>query len=781
MPHSLLTIDVWDTVLRRRCHPDEVKLFAARALWLRFNFWIRPEYTGPTALLHLRQRCEHQIGLARVISGADDEYRFDEVVERWVRAAFVEVEAAFLASAVATIRQIELGQEHEVSYADAGLTRLLESIGADHMVALSDFYLPSEDLRDLLAAKAPGLAFSEVLVSCDVSLNKRSGRLFSHTHERFRLQPDQHVHVGDNLHSDVTMPTALGVRAIHYFDPPEEATRHLHRERWTARQTDLSAMWPTLACELSHGVQVPPELTPDQSEIFIAGVRAAPLFVGLVLRAIEEAIKRSVPVVHYFTREGVFYERIHRALAAAAPGSTLVGTPIPGSALLEVSRLATFAASIQSVTTHEFMRLWNLYSTQPMKSMLSSLDLPEFQARPLLQMYGLDADTPVEYPWADPRVQALFADRRFVRLVERKRDRHRADLKTYLASRGFADDGRPKVVVDIGWRGTIQDNLAWVFPSSTLHGVYLGMHATLNTQPPNVTKIAYAADSRVDPVKYGNVIKYEVPFEMTSNSPEGSVIGYGPDTTAGAAPGSMAAIRDHNPEESAAYDRCAKYFQDGVVAAVPVLARWIRDYAVSAQDLHPIALNAMRTLVADPPMPMVRAYFDLKHNETFGLGGFVEMTSHSPKWLAKAVKTDPFARSEMDQLEHDSRWPCAFHRFNGLEEMRAEYARTTLGARRLVDYQATDPAAAAFALQHLEKSGSWKLVRRIKRSWPMRALARLRFGKDWDTGPGVEDPVARLRWITGGRTFRVIQAIKAWPMVKERGRRRYGVRDLERW
>ncbi len=781
MPHSLLTIDVWDTVLRRRCHPDEVKLFAARALWLRFNSWVRPEFAGPTPLLHLRQRCEHEIGLLRVVSGSDDEYRLDEVIERWVRSALVGVDAAGIASIVGTLREIELEQEHAVTYADCELPRLLDTIEADQVVALSDFYLPSDDLRALLSSKAPGLAFSDVLVSCDVSLNKRSGRLFSHAHERFRLQPDQHVHVGDNAHSDVEMPRALGVRAIHYFDPPEEAARGLHRERWNARQTDLGTMWPTLACELAHAVQMPPELTPDQSEIFIAGVRAAPLFVGLVLRAIEEAIKRSVPVVHYFTREGVFYERIHRALAAAAPGSSLVGTPIPGSALLEVSRLATFAASIQSVTTQEFMRLWNLYSTQPMKSMLSSLDIPEFQARPLLQLHGLDADSPVQYPWADPRVQALFADRRFVRLVERKRDRHRADLKTYLASRGFVDDARPKVVVDIGWRGTIQDNLAWVFPSCTIHGVYLGMHATLNAQPPNVTKIAYAADSRVDPLKYGNVIKYEVPFEMTSNSPEGSVIGYGPDTTPGAAPGSMAAIRDHNPEESAAYDRCAKYFQDGVVAAVPLLARWIRDYAVSAQDLHPIALNSMRTLVADPPMPMVRAYFDLKHNETFGLGGFVEMTSHSPKWLAKAVNTDPIARAEMDRLEHESRWPCALYRFNGLEEMRAEYARTTLGARPLVDYQATDPAAAAFALQHMEKSGSWKLVRRIKRSWPMRALARLRFGKDWDAGPSVEDPVARLRWITGGRTFRVIQAIKGWPMVKERAVRKYGVRDLERW
>ena len=31
----LVTFDIWDTLLRRRCHPDEVKLFTCRAALLR--------------------------------------------------------------------------------------------------------------------------------------------------------------------------------------------------------------------------------------------------------------------------------------------------------------------------------------------------------------------------------------------------------------------------------------------------------------------------------------------------------------------------------------------------------------------------------------------------------------------------------------------------------------------------------------------------------------------------------------------------------------------------
>ena len=32
--HDCISFDIWDTVLRRDCHPDEVKLRLARALWL---------------------------------------------------------------------------------------------------------------------------------------------------------------------------------------------------------------------------------------------------------------------------------------------------------------------------------------------------------------------------------------------------------------------------------------------------------------------------------------------------------------------------------------------------------------------------------------------------------------------------------------------------------------------------------------------------------------------------------------------------------------------------
>ena len=78
MAHALFTIDVWDTILRRNCHPDEVKLFTARALLLVHGSKLRPEVRDATALLHARQLAEHDLGresLARIAGGCADPFR----------------------------------------------------------------------------------------------------------------------------------------------------------------------------------------------------------------------------------------------------------------------------------------------------------------------------------------------------------------------------------------------------------------------------------------------------------------------------------------------------------------------------------------------------------------------------------------------------------------------------------------------------------------------------------------------------------------------------------
>lgn len=408
-------------------------------------------------------------------------------------------------------------------------------------------------------------------------------------------------------------------------------------------------------------------MSSDQAEIFKAGVRATPVFAGLVLRAVEEARVRGLSRVWYFTREGSFFLKMHEALA---PLMGQPASPFPEAAILEVSRLSTFAASLRELTPTEFRRVWSVYVTQSMDALCTTVGIDPLSAAPMFAAAGLDPSDPINEPWKDRRVQTLFENAAFVDLLRLNRDRRRTSLLAYLRHKGFLDDGSQKLIVDIGWRGTIQDNLAYLRPGSHITGIYLAMHQLLNDQPANCTKIAYAANVATDYDRCARLLQHVQPLEMLCNAPEGSVTGYQLGTTSR----EPVATRTRGDEDATSYERCAKQFQSGVLAAVPALVAIAPAPGWTSPLLHPAAFDAMARLIADPPLPMARAFFELRHQEPFGLGTVVDMGRHVPGGRSSTLRSgavEPALEREADA----SNWPCAYFRVNLCEDQRVRFAK----------------------------------------------------------------------------------------------------------
>lgn len=426
-----------------------------------------------------------------------------------------------------------------------------------------------------------------------------------------------------------------------------------------------------LSDRLRADVPVPGGLSEDARSLFVWGAEAAPLVAGVVLRASEEATARHARVVSYFTREGTFFRRVHEAWR------NLGGHAVP-SDILEVSRLSTFAASLREVTPTEMRRVWNLFRSQSVGALLATLGCPSEGLEGIVRRVGLQLDEPVRDPWNDQRVAALFTTAEFSAGLTAHRDRRRRELLGYLRAHGVRDDAAPRVIVDIGWRGTIQDNLAWLMPGTHFTGVYLAMHIVLNAQPPNVAKIAYAADVAAAYERCARLLQHVQPLEMVCNSPEGSVVGYRRSGLLRR----WTAVRAPHGEDAASFDTCARHFQDGVVAALPVLARLAPDARWTSDVLRPHAFASLQRLIADPPPAAARAFFSLRHHETFGVGTTVDMS----RSIAPGERfTAPSTQAEREALEtraDQSCWPCAFYRLHGLEAEREWFAVERLMVRR---------------------------------------------------------------------------------------------------
>lgn len=671
---KVLSLDLWDTVLRRRCHPDEVKLYTARQVHLHLAPHLAAGFETAWSLCEARVACERAIGAARREAGDDDEYAIEAVFAAWLERVLRPGAELDRAAWTARLVEFEVEQEGHVIHADPGIQDFVAACSPAAVNIISDFYMGARQLQRLLLRCCPWLSPRAVLSSCDVGLNKRSGRLFEHYLKQSANGPEDLVHAGDNRHSDVEMPRSFGLEAVHYICPEEEEKRAAAQQRFATRRETLQPYVALLAPRLAQGSGLDGTRSNLQAALYRLGRRYAPLYCGMVLFAMEAALRRGVRAVHYFTREGEFLRALHQQMESCRP----VSGSLPRAELLEVSRLATFLPSLRDLTPAELMRLWNLYSTQTLRALCASCGVAADPYGPLLARHGLALDEPIEYPWQDARVQALLADPAFRQPLLATRDGRRELLKAHLADRGLTPDRGEAVVVDIGWRGTIQDSLAYVLPDTTLHGCYFGLQRFLNEQPANTTKQAFGPDeNREGPVAAQRLL-FVAPFEMLANSDSGSVTGY---EAAGDAP-RVRRVSDEG--EDRVFREYTVHFQQGVASAVPAFCDWVRTHALSAGEIRPWCLQLLDEMILTPPRPLAEAFFSLSHNETFGVGEYVNMTRAFPYG---ALLLAPFSRERARAFCHKleaSRWPqgfLAYHRCHWLTERYNQHVRRRLEAQ----------------------------------------------------------------------------------------------------
>lgn len=604
-PPELVTVDVWDTLLRRRCHPDCVKLHLSRLLMLRHWAELAPERRDPWTLMGLRQQAEGELGRRLRESGLDDEYRHHEVYLRWLELAGIE-DGGRREALVAELEAAELAQERYVTYPDPHIAEILAPHADARRMFLSDFYLPAAAVRELLAEHGMDALAPEGVVSCEVGLNKRSGRLFSHLHEELDVAPGVHLHIGDNPHADVAAAEQLGISTIHFLPERE----HGRRQRREARFADRAGQLRELSAELEEGGAK----ASAERAMYALGRSSSPLLVGFVLNLMERAVEQRLESLYFFTREGEFFLDLYQRLAEA----DVLGVPVPPARLLEVSRLATFAGSLREFSREELMRIWSQYSVQSMLALLRSLAI---EAEPFAERaaaHGIELAEPIQYPWQDARVIAFLDDPAVRDDIEAQLAERRASLLAYLESAGLPGEQRRVGIVDIGWRGTIQDNLAHTLPELEVHGYYLAMNHFLNPQPENVRKEAFGPDLNHSEA-HAELLAFVAPVEMLCNSPNGSVERY--EITAD---GAVRVHRRVDEQENLGHERYVRHFQEGVMSTLEAWCGTIRTHAFAAAELRPMALEVWSGLIQRPPAALARAYFQLNHNETFGVGGFAD-------------------------------------------------------------------------------------------------------------------------------------------------------------
>ena len=630
MVYKLRTIDVWDTLLRRDCHPECIKLATAKHLFLGWANQLKPELDGGWMLYKRRLQVERMLAELSRTDGKDDEYEITLVLTHWTQNVFASAVPIGLPKYLA---EFELSVEIARSYADPEISLFLRSHEAEKTLFLSDFYMNSEMLSRLLASKGLDALVSEGLSSCDVGLNKRSGQIFRYVNSIHAISPELHVHIGDNEWSDVSSPRALGVHALHYQPESAHAERLAHEHLFSSREAlfdHIRRECAPLAQDESKG------LSAKQAAALSLGIQAAPLFIGFALWIAEQAVLHKLDRLYFFTREGEFF---HKVFSTIFPQGRLFGHDLPSADILEVSRLSTFAPSMRDASIQEMSRIWSLFKVQSVSGLFTTLGVDIGKFSELLKTLSLKETDVITDPESSPELRRLFETPAFAEAVEKSLESQASILQTYLKQCGVHECNRVGIV-DIGWRGTIQDNIALLVPGCNFRGLYLGLRRFINAQPGNSSKVAYGPDENAT-IEPTALFTNFAAMELLCNSPRGSVVGYTLED------GCVKAQRHVDKEENAAYDEFVKVFQEGVLLAAKHWQSYLERYVVSSNELHTVALHVWDKLRRTPDEGLVEAYLRTPQQDIFGYG---EIFSRSQYPSLSTIFLSPILASRRRQL-----------------------------------------------------------------------------------------------------------------------------------
>lgn len=381
----------------------------------------------------------------------------------------------------------------------------------------------------------------------------------------------------------------------------------------------------------------------------------AVFFYGFIIWLIESATAEGITKLYFFTREGVFFKNLYEEVA----GIQFPERKLPAAEILEVSRMSTFLPSFCEISLDECMRIWNQYETQSMAALMRSFHTDLYRMRKYFAKYRIDPDEKIVKPWEDRRVQALFQDEEFVEAVAAEKEKKKRLLCSYLAERGFSQQedctglGTEKDrigVVDIGWKGTIQDNLCYLYPDSEIVGFYIGLQQFLSPQPSNSRKYGYINAYALS----GAILMFVSPLEMLCNSPTGSVLAYAEKD------GRICAVKRNERQEDAVFFRYTARRQQKIAACMRSYCCLAKKEKLTAKRLHKKAVRALYRFIVWPDRKTADVYFTLKHNEEFGMGCFLD--KRKIPCFRKFLKTLPGLRKKGSWKEFlkKTTWPQGY-------------------------------------------------------------------------------------------------------------------------
>lgn len=430
---KIVAFDFFDTVVHRNCHPEQTLYQWAKEMALELNFDV-----SPAILYKVRKSVENDKELGTeemcyldLLSGIYDKIK--DKIKIISKEEFIH-----------RAKTLELKIELQHIYLDSEIKEVLKRLKSDskQIILVSDFYTDKELIETVLKKFEIFDYFSSIYISSEKACRKSTGNLYKLILKELGLNPIDITMIGDNYKSDYEVPRSLGLNAIYrqYIDKSATVT-----------EKELVRLYNQIL--FSNSKKAP-------FNIFLADI------VFFISKLHKKMIQDDVQIALFCSREGQLLKRLFDIYQDTFFGENQKIC----TEYFYVSRRSTLYSSFTSLENEEFEMIFRQYKKITLQNFLLNLNFANNEITLICQdlkekpTYVLTVD--------DHLLEKLKKHPQFITKFNKEKKDSQL-LRDYIER--LTKNQNEVYLVDVGWKGTIQDSIKKALPDKRIVGYYLGL------------------------------------------------------------------------------------------------------------------------------------------------------------------------------------------------------------------------------------------------------------------------------------------------------------------
>lgn len=419
---------------------------------------------------------------------------------------------------------------------------------------ISDFYLPERLIAKILDFHGFSDVFQDLFISCSIGKSKEKGDIYPYVLDQTATDPTKAVMIGDNKISDIEKAEKYGLHTIHL-----KHTSHKIRNRKNLFGSDARA-FKKVCKDIERDCQNSPHPFSEYALHFYFFTER------LYIKSKNDGVKN----LFFLAREGHFLKRLFDAYQQMNRFTDQVHIK---THYLKISRHSALQVALRPLEEEDFNAFKGSLGRMSIFDFLNGLDISEANTRLIVDdLGGVSEEVTSEFFRSEIFIR-LKQNTTFITHYEKYRTKQRKAFSEYLESFDVAFEKEGVHLVDVGWGGTMQENLYRYWNKKIpVTGYYLGLKEVYTIEPGTkrygLNFSIYPSRNHADDVLMANGQLYE----QLLAAPHGSTIGY---TTENSKPD---AIYFHEENEKQVFEKLIR----------PVQQFMFEQFSVAFEKLRPI-------------------------------------------------------------------------------------------------------------------------------------------------------------------------------------------------